>query len=1299
MAIISRQTGLLAAENWKKVYQTFRDADFTAYDFETLRKSMIDYIKLNYPEDFNDFTESSEFVALIDLIAYFGQSLAFRTDLNARENFIDTAERRDSVLKLARLLSYNPKRSISASGFLKIDSITTTESVFDSDGINLANSNIVWNDSANENWLEQFNTVVNACMVTSQSIGKPNARKTINGIRTEEYSVNVNPGVIPVYRFSSIVEGQRMNFEAVSATTYDQDYIYEQAPDISKVFNILYRNDGAGNSSNNTGFFLYFKQGELNSLDFSIQEMISNKVVNIDVANINNNDVWLYSVDSANANGELWTEVPSTNGINVIYNDKTDRNLYQITSRAGDQISLVFGDGSFANIPQGNFRVYYRTSNGLSYKITPDELRGILISFEYISRANRLETLTLRASLRYTVTNASARETIDQIKERAPQQYYTQNRMVTGEDYNILPYTTYSSIIKNKAINRTSIGLSRYLDILDTSGKYSSTNIFSQDGVLYANNYIKTTTFSFSNSIDVTKVINTKIQPIVAGREMMHYYYGNLAVSSGEPMMFQQLSVTTPVTPDKLINGERYTIQSVGTTNFTVFGAENNFANISFVASGAGVVTKDHTVANVGTSAFSFNGSAVGNNPTITARVGDTLTFTVTSPGNPFWIKSNLTTGPNGYVTTGNITNNGSTNAKITWNTAGVVPGTYYYVSQNQLAMSGNIVIESWGTGQASTKLKWVLGKLGDNGCNGYFSYNSVPEPLASLSTNASQYIRAGALCKFVAPPGYFFTGTTNLVAGVPTKDNENFVLYAAVTQVAGNGTNNGLGLYTNGSGPVSLNTKIPTGAILESVIPVYKNALPGDVVASIKDLILGYKTFALIYSSTRQYWLVLTNPVDPLWHLKFVYNNTTSLYEVFYRGLDFVFHSPIENNFFFDDDQNIYDPQTGQTVQDHIKILKNNSAPDIVQLLGPDPAMPYYYSVPLMRDYEWRIYKSIVSSDGYVDNKSIYLTYSDTNEDGIPDNPMIFQDVVAPKTNANAKLVFFQRTEGYDKFEGWRLIDSNLVISNIPSIITLEQTAANYDVGQLFYLPSVKEFRKVELVNGVKVISSQLTGQYKAFTGRQNLYYQYRHNSPETNRIDPSISNIIDLYVLTDDYNTNYRQWLLDITGQVTQPEAPTNTQLTLAYPELKELKSISDSIIFNSAVFKPVFGDKAVSSLQATFKVVKNPTLNITDSDVKTQVIAAINDYFAIENWDFGETFYFSELSAYLHKVLSPNIASIVIVPKDPTISFGNLYQINAEPNELIISAATVDDVEIITAVTASQLYSNLIISNVSA
>ena len=52
-------------------------------------------------------------------------------DLNARENFLELAERRESVLRLARTLSYNPKRNIVPNGLLKVESVSTTESVRD----------------------------------------------------------------------------------------------------------------------------------------------------------------------------------------------------------------------------------------------------------------------------------------------------------------------------------------------------------------------------------------------------------------------------------------------------------------------------------------------------------------------------------------------------------------------------------------------------------------------------------------------------------------------------------------------------------------------------------------------------------------------------------------------------------------------------------------------------------------------------------------------------------------------------------------------------------------------------------------------------------------------------------------------------------------------------------------------------------------------------------------------------------------------------------------------------------------
>ena len=203
MAQTTRQTNLLVNQDWTKVYQSFTNADFVSYDFETLRNSMINYLQTYYPETFNDFLESSEYIALFDMIAFLGQSLAFRTDLNARENFMDTAQRRDSILKLARMLSYNPQRTNSASGLLKFDSISTTDNVYDSNGTNLANKVIHWDDLTNDNWLEQFTIVLNSTLNSSQTIGKPGNSQVINGIQTDEYTFNLNPALLPTAPFSS----------------------------------------------------------------------------------------------------------------------------------------------------------------------------------------------------------------------------------------------------------------------------------------------------------------------------------------------------------------------------------------------------------------------------------------------------------------------------------------------------------------------------------------------------------------------------------------------------------------------------------------------------------------------------------------------------------------------------------------------------------------------------------------------------------------------------------------------------------------------------------------------------------------------------------------------------------------------------------------------------------------------------------------------------------------------------------------------------------------------------------------
>ena len=194
-------------------------------------------------------------------------------------------------------------------------------------------------------------------------------------------------------------------------------------------------------------------------------------------------------------------------------------------------------------------------------------------------------------------------------------------------------------------------------------------------------------------------------------------------------------------------------------------------------------------------------------------------------------------------------------------------------------------------------------------------------------------------------------------------------------------------------------------------------------------------------------------------------------------------------------------------------------------------------------------------------------------------------------------------------------------------------------------------------------------------------------HSADYNQRIDPAASNIMDSYLLTRTYDIAYRQFLAG--DRLTEPLPPSSDEMYRTYgTELEKIKSISDEIIYHPVKYKPLFGSSAETSLQATFKVVTNPDVVTNNNDIKSRIIEAINVYFNLDNWEFGESFYFSELSTYIMNQMTPDIVSIVIVPNEQSQSFGSLYEIKSESNEIFISSATVENVEIIDAITASRL-----------
>lgn len=1124
MSSTDRQNNLLISEDWKKIYQSFRNADFQSYDFENLRRTMITYLRTNYPEDFNDYIESSEYLALVDLIAFLGQSIAFRVDLNARENFLELAERRESVLRLARLISYNAKRNIPGQGLLKVTSIKTTEIVVDSNGRNLANQIVSWNDATNSNWYDQFIKVINSALPYSQQFGSPAAKATIYGIPTSQYRFNGSNSDIPVYGFTKSVSGRSMSFEITSTTFSGEDYIYEEAPKIGNSPACIYREDGHGAGSAGTGFFFNFTQGTLNTGTFTINQPSTNESVDIATTNINNNDVWLYRLDANGAESELWSKTPALSGNNIIYNslNKNITNIYSVVTRANDAISIAFSDGTFGKLPLGTFRVYYRVSNGLTYTINPVDIRNISIEIPYFSRKGQAETLTVTMSLQSSVSTAQPSETNDSIKANAPANYYTQNRMITAEDYNISPLTVSQQVAKIKAVNRTASGISRYFDLKDPTGKYSATNLYANDGVLYQESYVVKTKFSYNTKTDIEGIIRNTVIDILQKTDLRNFYYAN---------------------------------------------------NIKFL----------------------------------------------------------------------------STSLNIAW--------------YNQV-----------------TDINSSSGYVGD-------VVNAVAYPVGTYTATDLKYLTSGALVKFKAPDGYYFdTANSNqLVFGNSNTAGATNYLWAEVVSVIGNGT-----AGNSTSGPITFNKVIPSNAVIEQLIPKLSTALSTNVFATMIELISGNKPFGLRYDTITQTWQIIfgnnldqvspfslskqgntdNNYQDASWLLMFTTDN--EYYTITSRLLRYVFESDTQVRFYFDENSKVYDNTTSSVVKDQINILSINQRPDGT-------------GYPFTLDLKWDVTGSFSGLDGYVDNKKILVSFEDSDNNSVVDNPQLFLDIVSADGSTFSNYIVLEKyniTAGQEDYRYVEAIRNKTILikeSKSAQILTSEKVQ-----GQYFYFVDTNTVTKYDTVRGFVP-----TLDYKVFVGRDNLKFQYTHSADYESRIDPGASNIIDVYVLTKSYDILFRQYVENATSIVPLP--PSSDELyNLIGSQLNLIKSISDEIIYHPVKYKILFGESASPELQASFKVSKNSNSVVSDNDIKSRIITAINQFFTLDNWNFGDTFYFSELSTYVMNQLAPDITNFIVVPRQDGAYFGSLFEIKCPSDQIFINGATVSDIEIISGITSSNIKS---------
>ena len=1443
-----RVDNLFASESWSAVYTAFTNVSLKAYDFDTIREALLIYIRQTYPDKYNDFIASSEFVAVLDLVAYLGHSLSYRLDMNTRENFMDLAERKESILRMAKTLGYNKTRPINSRGFMKISSVMTNQTVYDSNGVSLANRVVNWNDANDSEWYENFITVINSALNKDTKIKNPKATLNISTVEHNLYEINEHPtNKSTVYGFKANVSGKNRTFEAVRAGFGDQ-IVEEMMPDRTKNFTIVNRNDNLGPASDRTGFFVFAKLGKLASTTYTYNIATSNRIQTVATNNISNSDVWIQKIGSDGSILNEVTKVDNSTRETAIYNAIRygSGDLVSVRTTVDNGIELHFPDGNFGNAAYGTYRVWYRVADNESYSVDTNTVSNATISIPYVGNdgVTYQLTVTLRSTRDFS-ENYQA-ETMASVRRIAPRSFYAQDRMVNAQDYNVLPLSLGTNVVKKiKSINTNFSGNSRYFEMDDVTGHHSNVTVNSTDGSMYLDDDIVTIKLRFNrengNSINF---IRNEISKVIKNGSLANLYYINnknnptvVLNTETAPDVFRVTGIEIDPTDPKTIRlipkvydendadfdpvefmhpGDFIKIQTDnnvywtriygantsggGVSNFkytitdiipeeyksgdlfqiveVVKGFRTRFEDTEILEIKSGAV--DDTSVSSFTVKYEYSDTEkrwmwklydVENDPVLvqgsdiyitlsynpgirtsdaeyTARFyGKKVVFESESDVKFFYnntskvvdIETNLayqdkikidyyqpgegdTTGGTekddtvvlGYSDIYNYTQDGSiANFEVQYKTWSGAPRNLDFIQDPANGMK-----------QPEDAMNFVLvNQLGED----------IPEVISGINsaipkTGYTTPIGNSANDDYTLPVSLDISelvidAVTDPVQNeAPTLDTLEFEVSGALSVIAedGNVANAGYTLVSLSSldlqedgfkGNVSTSyfetarssknfvfvnsSNLPANETLNTITIDDPSNLPSGVIGD-------YITFKTDPSSTT-YQFQFGSAVLPA-------GITTAFWKQFaFAEIEFdsdreltldTIIVKLDNSIRVDKSHLelistgetsyrlvfwTYDP--GTSLIDVYDIFTNDGTLDFSKFkVRAQSAVKIttstQFTIPEYSTISSYIYDTYTDATGYTDYSKIKLTTMDDKRNPygvinaigngryvitqqLPDSTKISVSNYAIATdlpeNINQEFYVYRTSEGiWRSNEGLEISYTN----NADGSITLANDQGRLPAGT-----------KLKHVSGITHANNSLAR------------YNWEHYADKDRRIDPSTSNIVDVYILTEDYTRKVEQWKSNgFAGSI--PKAPNNYELKKTMESLKGKEAISDHVSYVPVKFKPLFGSQASQENQAIFKVVKKKGTLYTDSEIKASVSAVVNEYFKLENWDFGDTFYFSELAAYIHTQLPEHLSSVVITPKYSGNQFTKLLSITSEPNEIFMSVTTSSDVKIIENITDAEL-----------
>ena len=100
--------------------KSVKEVRYLNKDFASFKDNLIEFTKIYFPREYNDFNESSPGMMFIEMASYVGDVLSYYVDNQFKESLLAFAEEKRTVYNMAQSLGYKPKLSTPAAATVDV---------------------------------------------------------------------------------------------------------------------------------------------------------------------------------------------------------------------------------------------------------------------------------------------------------------------------------------------------------------------------------------------------------------------------------------------------------------------------------------------------------------------------------------------------------------------------------------------------------------------------------------------------------------------------------------------------------------------------------------------------------------------------------------------------------------------------------------------------------------------------------------------------------------------------------------------------------------------------------------------------------------------------------------------------------------------------------------------------------------------------------------------------------------------------------------------------------------------------